>query len=90
MRYLGSFQRGTLRDSLKSVSLTPMKGFRYSVLEVTNALLTVSSQEQVDILMCEGFSGHQLISQLHDHTVHNDLPIDRFPTEPSYRWKTLA
>ena len=26
-------------------------------------------QEQVDIMMCEGFSGHQLISQLHDHTV---------------------
>ena len=40
------------------------------------------SQEQVDILMCEGFSGHQLISQLHDHTVHNDSPIKRFPTEP--------
>lgn len=28
-------------------------------------------QEHVDIMMCEGFSGHQLISQLHDHTVEN-------------------
>ena len=27
-------------------------------------------QEQVDIMMCEGFSGHQLISQLHDHMVN--------------------
>ena len=28
-------------------------------------------------MMCEGFSGHQLISQLHDHTVANDCLTDQ-------------
>ena len=28
-------------------------------------------QNNVDDLICEGFSGHQLISQLHDHCVGN-------------------
>jgi len=34
-------------------------------------------QAHVDDMMCEGFSGHQLISQLHDHTVSNDCLNDR-------------
>ena len=37
-RYLEWFQSGTLRGSLKFASLTPMRGFRYSFLESTNAL----------------------------------------------------
>jgi len=34
-------------------------------------------QAHVDDMMCEGFSGHQLISQLHDHMISNDCLTDQ-------------
>ena len=46
-------------------------------------------QEQVDIMMCEGFSGHQLISQLHDHTVQYFINQWCLNIAMS-RWKTLV
>ena len=75
MRYLEWFLSGTLRGSLKFASSTPMRGFRYFLKRSLTHHHTVSPQEQVDIMMCEGFSGHQLISQLHDHTVLNNSNI---------------
>ena len=75
MRYLEWFLSGTLRGSLKFASSTPMRGFRYFLERSLTHHHTVSPQEQVDIMMCEGFSGHQLISQLHDHTVQNNSNI---------------
>lgn len=34
-------------------------------------------QGHVEDMMCEGFSAHQLINQLHDHTVTNDCMTDQ-------------
>ena len=56
--------------------------------EVIDALFyCFSPQEHVDIMMCEGFSGHQLISQLHDHTVCSKTNISSAALS---RWRMLA
>ena len=97
-RYLEWFLRATLRDCLKYTSSTPTRGFRYFVMwyydisrgHRCSVFYCFPTQEQVDIMMCEGFSGHQLISQLHDHTVHiNAIYIAEDKTPASTSCVTL-
>merc|ERR1719342_710661 len=74
-RLKGSVEVG--QEDVYEISGVIPERYVEGLLEVCQLNSYERLQEQVDIMMCEGFSGHQLISQLHDHMVENACLTDQ-------------
>merc|ERR1719342_343523 len=74
-RLKGSVEVG--QEDVYEISGVIPERYVEGLLEVCQLNSYERLQEQVDVMMCEGFSGLQLISQLHDHMVENACLTDQ-------------